>query len=109
MGLILSELIARHRELFRRLEELVSSLENDADNGLSELDAQLTDNLERILTAPLSSEADLRVRIEFVSELIRFRTAGLVSLDRELQLLHADYGSIIRLYNQPDAANEDHS
>lgn len=103
----LSELIAKHRDLSRKLEALVSSLENGSDAGLSELDTQLTKNLERILTAQSLGESDLRMRIEFVSELIRIRTVGLVSLERELQLLHDDYENIIRLHHQPDTANED--
>ena len=107
MGLNLSELIAKHRELSGKLEALVASLENDADTGLSQLDAQLTDNLERILTAPLLSETDLRARIEFISEQIRFNTEGLLSLDRELDILNRDYESIIGLYRHKNAANND--
>ncbi|MEX0346126.1 MAG: hypothetical protein AB3N20_14475 [Rhizobiaceae bacterium] len=108
MGHSLSELIAKHHELSRKLEALVSSLENESHTELSELDTQLTENLERILTAQSLGERDLRLRIEFVSELICVRTAGLVSLDREMQLLHDDYENIIRLHDQPDTANEDH-
>ncbi len=108
MGHSLSELIAKHRELSRKLETLVSTLENGSDTGLSELDTQLTENLEQILTAQSLGESDLRLRIKFVSELIRTRTVGLVSLDREIQLLHDDYENIIRLHHQPDTANEDY-
>ncbi len=108
MGQKLTELIARHRELSRRLEELVSSLESDSDAETSELDSQLTENLEQILAAQSLIESDLRLRIEFVSELMRVRTAGLVLLDRELQIIQGDYESIIGLYRYKNAADNEH-
>ena len=106
MGQNLTELIERHRALSGKLEQLVSSIDNIPDAELSDLDAQLTENLEQILTAQSLNESDLFVRIEFVSDLIYARTAGLVSLDRELSLLHDDYENIIRLHRRPKAASE---
>ena len=64
MGHSLSELIAKHRELTGELEGLVSSLENGPDTGLFELDSQLTENLEQILTARSLNESELRLRID---------------------------------------------
>ena len=97
MGQNVSELIALHEGLTRKLRDLISSGDESIEAAVRELDQQESELFVQILEANVRSESDLRSRIQFLKDRIVEFAEGDKSMIRHLELLCADFEKLLEI------------
>lgn len=95
MGQNVTELIALHEGLTRKLRDLISSSDGSNEAAVRELDRQESELFVQILEANLRSKPDLRSRIQFLKDQIVEFAEGDKSMIRHLELLCADFEKLL--------------